>query len=140
MPIANLIPGATVDVVADDDNIIESIFFQDKRMQKVFEVFPEVTFVDGTYKLNDRDMALYIMCVVSGNGETEVAAFWMVSKEDEETLERVVQLFKNHNPHWSKVKTILIDKDASERAVFGRQFPNADLQLCTFHVLQSFGR
>ena len=67
--------------------------------------------------------------VVSGNRETEVAAFWLASKEDEETLERVVQLFKSHGPHWSKVKTILIDKDPSERAMFARQF---QMLICNF--------
>ena len=67
LPIANLILGATVNGKADDKNMIESIFFQDQRMQKAFEVFPEVTFVDGTYKINDRDMTLYIMYVAGGN-------------------------------------------------------------------------
>ena len=106
-------------------------------MQKAFEEFPEVTVADGKYKINNKDMALYIMYVVSGNGEKEVAAFWLVSKKDkEETLEQVVQLFKSHNPQWSKVKTIMSDKDPSEKALFAKQFPNADLQLCAFHLPQ----
>ena len=67
MPITNLILGVTVNVKADDEKMIEPIFFQDQQMQRAFEVFPEVTFVDGTYKINDRDMTLYIMYVAGGN-------------------------------------------------------------------------
>lgn len=44
------IPGATVKVIENDNNV-EGIFFQDENMKKQFEMFPEVLMVDASCKL-----------------------------------------------------------------------------------------
>lgn len=109
-------------------------------MKKKFDQFPELVLVDATYKLNDMRMPVFLQLVIDGNGESEIVAVFVVVSEDGETLTALLEVFQKHNPAWQKTKTILTDKDLTERAVYGRLFPSAKLQLCLFHVLKTMRR
>ena len=61
--------------------------------------------------------------------------------EDEYTVSKMFKFFKTHNSNWEKTQTVITDKDLTERAVLKEEeFPNAALQICMFHVEQSFRR
>ena len=40
--------------------------------------YPEVLFIDATYKLNDLRMPLYVLMAIDGNGESEIVCLWIV--------------------------------------------------------------
>ena len=61
---------------------MNGIFFQDEEMKLMYDKFPEILFVDATYKLNDLHMPLYVFLVEDGNGESEIVAVWMIVIED----------------------------------------------------------
>ena len=109
-------------------------------MRKTFAAFPELLFIDATYKLNDLGMPVYIMLVEDGNGESEIVCIWIVNQEDNQTITKMMESFKNHNHDWEKVECIITDKDMTERQVLKEQFPQADLQICLFHVLKAMRR
>ena len=46
-----------------------------------FQFYPEVLMVDSTYKLNNLRMPLYVMLIVDGNGQSEVASLCLTSLE-----------------------------------------------------------
>ena len=52
----------------------------------------------------------------------------------------MIQLFKTKNPKWRDIRVILTDKDMVERTVFTKEIPNANLQICLYHVLRTFKR
>ena len=81
-----------------DENVITGIFFQDPEMKAAFSRFPEVLLVDATHKTNDRGMILYTFLCIDGNGESQVAAVFLVQHETEESLRYMVQYFKQENP------------------------------------------
>ena len=60
--------------------------------------------------------------------------------ETEESMTKMVEVFKLHNPAWVSSRVLISDKDCNERAVFTKEFPGICLQLCLFHVLRSFRR
>ena len=64
----------------------------------------------------------------------------MVANETEQTIQSMVDIFKDQNPKWTAIKTVMTDKDFVEREVFSGSFPNAKLRICLFHVLRSFRR
>ena len=66
-------------------------------MRKTFAAFPELLFIDATYKLNDLRMPVYIMLVEDGNGESEIVCIWIVNQEDNQTITKMMESFKNHN-------------------------------------------
>ena len=78
--------------------------------------------------------------MVDGNGESEVVAVFVFVNEDGDTMSKLVEIFKKHNPSWKNTKTIMTDKDFMERSVYKQEFQCAELQLCLFHVLRSIKR
>lgn len=127
--------GSVVEVTVTDDGVMNGIFFQDEEMKRMYDSFPEIMFVDATYKLN---MPLCIFLVEEGNGESEVVAIWMVVVEDTVSISQMAEIF---NPSWEKTKTIMSDKDFIERDALTSQFPDSSILLiCLFHVLRTFRR
>lgn len=122
------------------DDVVDGIFYQDKEMRHMYHCFPEMVFVDATYKLNDLRMPIYLFVVEDGNGETEIVALWMVAKEDEASIGGMAEIFKKHNPNWIKMTTIMADKDFVERDVLKEKFPDTQVLICLFHVLKTFRR
>ena len=69
---------------------------------------------------------------IDGNEQSEVVP--------EEDITKMVQTFKCTNPKWEYTKVVMSDKDFNERAVFKKEFPNAALHICLFHVQRNFRR
>lgn len=135
------VPDSIVNVIHNNSTgVLQGIFFQDPFMRKAFERFPEVLLVDATYKLNELRMPLYVFVVIDGNGETEIAAWFLAADEREETVRAMVELFKLHNPAHELIRTVVTDKDMVERNVLSSELPNAKLILCVFHVKQAMRR
>ena len=85
-------------------------------------------------------MPLYLLVVVDGNGESEIVGLFLVVSEGEETIRKMTEIFKNHNDYHIFVKTIITDKDFTEREVLATEFEGADLIICRFHVQRNFRR
>lgn len=132
--------GSVVEITVANDNVMSGIYFQDQEMRRMYDRFPEILFVDATYKLNNLRMPLYIFLVEDGNGESEIVALWMVVTEDHASICQMVEIFKKHNPSWEKTATIMSDKDFIEREALKTQFPGASIIICLFHVLRTFRR
>ncbi len=130
------VPDATIKVAVNRGNELLSIYFQDKRMKQLFESYPELIIFDATYKVNNRRMPLFVLLVVDGNGESEIACLWIIKSESREALTPMLVCFKEQNPNWIKVQVLLGDKDWADRSVFREHFPMAELNICEFHVLQ----
>ena len=122
------------------DNELKALFYQDPSMRRTFNAFPEVILVDATYKTNNLRMPLYMIISIDGNGQSEIVAVFLLTEEDETSLTQVIDIFKKNNPSWENVRVILTDKDMIERNVLSKAMPQANLQLCLFHVLRSFRR
>ena len=132
--------GSTVQILCDEDKNLVGIIFQDGIMKSTFSAFPEVLLIDATYKLTDLRMPVYLMMVVDGNGQSEIVCVFITVLETKESMTKMVEIFKLHNPAWVSSRVLISDKNCNERAVFTKEFPGICLQLCLFHVLRSFRR
>jgi len=135
-----LLIGSVVEIIVTKENVVNGIFFQDKEMWHMYDKFPEILFVDATYKLNDLRMPLYLFLVEDGNGESEIVAVWMVVTEDAASIRQMAVMFKKHNHRWPSTVTIMADKDFVERDALKIEFPEASILICLFHVLRTFQR
>lgn len=129
-------PNATVEVLVNDDNVLEGIYFQNNIMKKTFAAYPHVLLCDATYKLNNLRMPLYILLVTNGNNEGKIVATFILASETKDCIRHMVKIFKNNNDSCNKIETIFTDKDFKERDVFSEEFLNANLYLCRFHLEQ----
>lgn len=132
--------GAKVTVFVDEENTLQALYFQTKNMIDVFQSYPELLFIDATYKLNDLYMPLYVLLCIDGNGESEIVCFWLVYHEDKATFTKLMSEFKKHNKSWSDIQCIMSDKDMVERDVLKEEIPSASLLICLFHTLRSMKR
>ena len=96
--------------------------------------------MDASHKTNDRDMPFYAVTAIDGNGESQMVCSFLVQTEDEESIRTMIRLFKDRNPNWINTKVVLTDKAVVERNVIKMELPNAQIQLCLYHVLHSFKR
>lgn len=90
---SDCLPNVSMEVTHVDENV-SGIFLQDKLMQETFAKYPEVLFVDATYKVNHHNMPLYSVVVVDGNMESHPVCFFMVVREDESSVRNMLQIFK----------------------------------------------
>ena len=67
-----MVPDAEITTFVDDGNTVQAIYFQTVEMKSMFMSYPEVLFIDATYKLNDLRMPLYVLMAIDGNGESEI--------------------------------------------------------------------
>lgn len=131
-----LLSGAVVEVIADENGLVNRIYFQDDVMR--FEKFPELFMIDATYKLNELRLPLIIIMKVDGNGASEIVAFWIVYDEGRHTVTEMIKIFKRCNENWSKIRCIMSDKDFGERNFLFEHIPGFPLLICLFHVLKAF--
>lgn len=89
-------PDARVEVLRDANNELVCIYFQDARMLAMFNHYPEFLLFDATYKLNNREMPLFIQSVVDGNGITEIASLTICKSESRVVVEFLLDCFKKN--------------------------------------------
>lgn len=119
---------------------VDSILFQDEKMLKNFELYPDVLLCDATYKVNDRNMPLFVMMAIDGHGETQIVALALLKSENNRSIQNILNAFKRNNDKHTEIKTIIVDKSAANISSFGTVFPNVAVQLCLFHAKQAFRR
>jgi transposase-like protein len=109
-------------------------------MRESFVMYPDLVLVDATYKLNNLQMPVFVQLIVDGYGESEIISVFAVSTKDFYTMKHLLNIFKDTNPAWREVKTVLSDKDFTERSDYSEAFPSAGLHICLFHALRSMKR
>ena len=67
-------------------------------MKVIYSAYPEVLFVDATYKLNNLRMPLYILLTVDGNGQSEIIGIFITLLETEEAILKMIQVFRLITP------------------------------------------
>ena len=109
-------------------------------MKNVFAAYPKIVCIDATYKLIDLRFPVYIILVEDGNGQSEIAAVFLMPEETEESMSHMMNVFKRENSNWPSDCVFIGDKDLRQREVLARAFPSADLVICLFHTFRSFRR
>lgn len=131
---------ASVRLLVDEKDELRAMFFQDDAMKSSFAAYPEIIFIDATYKLLETRMACFLVLIEDGNGLSEIVAVGLFATEDGETLQWFFEAFKESNPSWASIRVTMADKDLKERQVVTQLLPQASLQICAFHTLQTFRR
>ena len=132
--------GATVNVYSDNEKNFKGLFFQDGSMKQCFSSYPEIIFLDATYKLLQIGLPIYLLLCEDSNGHSEIVFVCLLVTEDKGSLQWMLEMFKKNNPCWSQVRIVMADKDIGERDVIKLSLPSASVLICLFHALQTFRR
>ena len=133
-------PQASGGVVVDHEDNLSILYYRSGLMSELFNKFPEIVLVDGTYNVNKAGMPLYSFMVEDGFGGGRVAFYAAILEESAEVLETVVQAFKEANPASNHIQVIVIDKDFTEHKVLSEAFPQEKILFCQFHVIKYFNK
>ena len=132
-------PGSRISIVTNEDGELQLLLLVTSDMKELYRKFPEVIFIDGTYSTNKLRFPLYTILVEDGNGNGRVVGYCFVSDERQETLELMLkEISRVHD--FSRVETVILDKDKSEINAVKKVIPNANIELCKFHVMQAMMR
>ena len=120
-----------------DEKEIEILFVQSSYMRHIFQSYPDVLYIDGTYCLNRYNYPLYVFLVVDGDNTGHVVGYALVKDETTCTLSSLFCEFVRKSGV-SGVKTVVVDKDQAEIEALKCSLPDANIVLCRFHVQQAF--
>lgn len=110
-------------------------------MKKSMRAWPEINFLDGTYKLFDNGLILSIIMVEDSNGQSNFGAIGLLASETEPVVHWFLETFKKDNQEaCQNIKCFMADKDFVSRRALKKLFPGVPVYICIFHTLQAMKR
>ena len=132
--------GCTVEVYSDEKKNFKGLFFQDDLMKQAFQAYPEILFMDATYKLLELGLPTYLFLSEDSNGQSEITGVCLLTSEDADSMKWMIEVFKRCNDEWRNTRVVMADKDIQERDVIKQCLPESSVMICLFHTLRSFRR
>ncbi|XP_074113953.1 uncharacterized protein LOC141537012 [Cotesia typhae] len=131
---------ATVDIYNDSgEDKCKGIFFSTPEMRQDVKIWPEIIFIDGTYKLTDNDLTTMVIAVEDGNGRGQIGGIGLLATEERDVLEWMLKVFQRDNEEaFKNVKAFMTDKDLTERSILKELFPAIPSYICLYHTLKIF--
>ncbi|XP_049512631.1 uncharacterized protein LOC125940449 [Dermacentor silvarum] len=95
----------------NNENNLQFILIQTSHMREMFEKYPEVIFVDGTYKVNRENYVLYSILVEDGRGRGRCVCYAFVRNETTEIVRPMFEKFVDFNPFVvAACKVVMIER------------------------------
>ncbi|CAG5090645.1 Protein of unknown function [Cotesia congregata] len=132
--------GATVHILKKNLEFM-GLSFYTPDMIKAMAAYPEIIFMDGTYKLIDTDLTVMIIIGMDSDEKSRIISVGLLVNEQYETVKWYLSTFIEENQQViQKVNCVMTDKDSVERKVIAELLPHVKNYLCLFHTLQTFNR
>ena len=96
-------------------------------MTRMFSSYPEIIFIDATYKLLDLCIPLYLMLAEDSNGNSSIICTCLLVSEDQESISWMIATFKKRNPRWRDIRVLMADKNINESYLIKTALPEASL-------------
>lgn len=123
-----------------NESELHGVYFQDERMKKYYNAYPELLVIDATYGSKNRKMPLFALKIFDGNGESQIVCLFITRTPNYGTMMKLCHKFKNENIRTDKLSLLIIDKNFTETKAVSDSFPGVQWQLCILYVLQIFCR
>ena len=123
-------------ITVNENDKVATMSFNSGEMSILFEKFPEILLVDGTYNVNRARMPLYCFMVEDGFGNGRNVHYSATAEEGSVHLLQIIQTFKSFNPSWFNVRVIVFDKDFTKLPALEQEFPQASVLFCQFHIIK----
>ena len=79
-------------------------------MKVYFATYPEVLYVDATYKLTELHMPVYLMLTIDGNGQSDIVAMFITANEAKVAVMKMIESFKGADSLWVKTCVVNLKK------------------------------
>ncbi|ETO73167.1 hypothetical protein F444_10858 [Phytophthora nicotianae P1976] len=122
-------------VMQDQIGMTTGIILQTKVQKLMFERWGETLAMDFTHGTNNLGYHLGSLVVTTATGRGFPVVDFICLNEQALTITKVLEYFKDKNPGWNQVQSVVIDKDFVEWGVLKVAFPGAKILLCQFHAI-----
>nr|CAH7748559.1 unnamed protein product [Callosobruchus chinensis] len=131
---------AEINILKDQENNFKGMFMQTCSMKKTMKAYPEFLGIDGTYKLLNIGIPVFLIVVEDGNCQTEIVCLCLLTTEDKNSFKWFLETFRDNNIESQRTKCIMTDKDLLERSVIRDVFSEVNLITLIFHSMRTFNR
>ncbi|XP_049524246.1 zinc finger SWIM domain-containing protein 1-like [Dermacentor silvarum] len=132
-------PNWVIHYEKNQNNNLQFVLLQATHMREILEKYPEILFIDGTYKVNIEGYILYSILIEDGGGRGRPVCYAFLRNETTEIVQAMFAKFADFNPFVvSACRVVMIDKDMNELRILTKILPNSEILLCTWHVLHCF--
>lgn len=109
--------------ILKDQIIFKELYFQDLEMKNCLKAYPDIIFLDATYKLLNCRAPVYFVVIIDARSLNELVAVGILVDETKDVLSWFINTFKKHNVITeSKTKVFITDKDIVKRKVLKKYF------------------
>jgi hypothetical protein len=129
---------AEANILKDGENNSKGMLIQTSNMKNTPKAYPEFLGIDGTYKLINIGIPLFLIVAEDGNCQAEIICFCLLTTEDKDSFTWFLETFRANNPQTELTKCIMTDKDLLERSVIKDTFSEANVIICIFHSMRTF--
>ncbi|ETP37588.1 hypothetical protein F442_14606 [Phytophthora nicotianae P10297] len=119
--------GSDVLVIQDQLDITCGVLMQTKVQKMMFDRWGEYLTMDFTHSTNNLGYHLGSLVVTTCTGRGFPVVDFMCLNENAVTISSILKYFKEKNPGWKDVKSVVIDKDFVEWQVLEQTLPNAQI-------------
>jgi hypothetical protein len=131
--------GAKFRIHTGADGRLASISLVTKEMEMTRDHSFRVLMVDSTYKCNINDYTLFNVITVDAHGKGFPIGQAFITNETAEMLDTALtDIEMMQGISLASVEIVLTDRDWAQLSVFERKLPQAQILLCSWHVLQNF--
>ncbi|RUS69423.1 hypothetical protein EGW08_022814, partial [Elysia chlorotica] len=127
-----------VKVIISDNgsgSLFDVVAFSTSHMSSLFSKYPDVIYMDGTYKTNKCGYPLYQVMVEDGCGRGRAVFYAFVRQENADILSKMMATFAEFmGESVNHTKYAMTDKDPNEMNAIRQHLPHASNVLCAFHV------
>ena len=127
-----------VDISIDENGAIMMIAFATNEMMQMYLQYPEIIFMDGTYKINKYSYPLYMILIQDNLGSCRAVFYTFLRSETADMMNSLIASFCKMMEDVSKTETVMLDKYQNEIQAVRTALPIATILLCKFHVLKYF--
>jgi hypothetical protein len=123
-----------LEYTTDGNGHVNFLFIAPCSQIELAQQFPDVAFIDATYRTNRYNMPLIHFMVVTSYRKTVSVAMCFVASEEEAMYSRAVKAFKTLVMGDAKIEVFLTDDDSSLKAALSLYYPDTAQLLCLWHV------
>ena len=126
-----------VNVMYDDDRRVCAVFWTYDWCRTMWKKFPEVLGLDNTYKTNRFKLYLFQVTGVTDQKSLANFAFGLINGEKEEHFQWLCDRLDELRVEVGadRPQVVITDKEKALRAALMNAFPDAQQQLCVYHIL-----
>ncbi|KAM8946247.1 zinc finger SWIM domain-containing protein 3 [Pelodytes ibericus] len=117
---------------------LEQLAFQTYKMGDLFVKFPESLLLHRVSIENGY--VLYTFLVESKERVGKIVHFSFVRQDNTKSISKILSVFQDFNPKWTKVKIIFTDVKFAHGAVLKESFPSAQVLLSVYHTVRCIER